>query len=139
MRVVVGEPRGVWLMRPMRYILAAAALTLFGQGALAFQETTIGGGEAKDAKAQAAPVTELSGTPAAETGKGLTLTPGTPGLHMQTPGTEIKIPGLGTVGVLPKLDLGLELLHGANEQKGTIEDKGTSDDVQLRGTIKYRF
>src|SRR5262245_38990695 len=123
-------------MRPMRYILAAVALGLFGQAALAFQETTIGGG---DAKAQAAPATELHGTPA-EAGKGLTLTPGnTPGLHIQTPGTEIKIPGLGTVGVLPKLDLGLELLHGANEQKGTVEDKANSDDVQLRGTVKYRF
>src|SRR5262245_7432775 len=126
-------------MRPMRYILVAAALGLFGQAALAFQETTIGGGDAKDAKAQATPATELHGTPA-EAGKGLTLTPGnTPGLHIQTPGTEIKIPGLGTVGVLPKLDLGLELLHGANEQKGTVEDKGGSDDVQLRGTVKYRF
>ena len=50
----------------------------------------------------------------------------------------MRIPGLGTVGVLPKLDFGLELLYG-NEQKGPFEDKTSPDDVQLRGTIKHRF
>ena len=30
-------------------------------------------------------------------------------------GTEVRIPGVGTLGVLPKLDFGLELLYGANE------------------------
>ena len=29
-------------------------------------------------------------------------------------GSEIRIPGLGKIGVLPKLDFGLELLYGAN-------------------------
>jgi hypothetical protein len=108
--------------------------------ASAFEETTIGAG---DAKAPAAPVLELpKATPAdpgTEAAKGLSLT--APGeLHLgQTPGTEVRIPGLGTVGVLPKLDFGLELLYGANEQKGPISDKSEPDDVQLRGTIKHRF
>ena len=43
------------------------------------------------------------------------------------------------MGVLPKLDFGLELLYGANEQKGPVPDKNDTDDVQLRGTIKHRF
>ena len=30
-------------------------------------------------------------------------------------GTEIRIPGLGKLGVLPKMDFGLELLYGAAE------------------------
>jgi hypothetical protein len=103
--------------------------------ALAFEETTIGGG---DAKAKAAPVlelpTELPKAPA-DAPKGLNLTP-----EIQlTPGTEVRIPGLGKVGVLPKLDFGLELLYGANEQKGPFQDKTDPDDVQLRGTIKHRF
>ena len=54
-------------------------------------------------------------------------------------GTEIRIPGLGKLGTLPKMDFGLELLYGANEQKGPIQDKTDPDDVQLRGTIKHRF
>ena len=30
-------------------------------------------------------------------------------------GTEIRIPGLGKLGTLPKMDFGLELLYGATE------------------------
>jgi hypothetical protein len=57
-------------------------------------------------------------------------------------GTEVRIPGIGTVGVLPKLDFGLELLYGAAEQKGLApEDRGhpEQNDLQIRGTIKHRF
>ena len=75
--------------------------------------------------------------------------PGT-GLNLNIPdvsagkntGTEVRIPGLGTVGVLPKLDFGLELLYGAAEQKGMApEDRGhpEQNDLQIRGTIKHRF
>ncbi len=120
-------------MKPMRYILAAAALALFAQTALAFQETTVGG-EQKAPPAGALDLPKVNVDPS----KGLNLT--TPELHLgQTPSTEVNIPGLGKVGVLPKLDLGLEILHGANEQKGPLQDKTNSDDVQLRGTVKYRF
>jgi hypothetical protein len=120
----------------MKYILAAAA-PAFGQAALAFQETTVGPGDQKTPPA--APALEMPKV-TVDPSKGLNLTtPGTPGLHLQTPGTEVRIPGIGTVGVLPKLDLGLEILHGANEQKGPAQDKTNSDDVQLRGTVKYRF
>ena len=116
----------------MRYILAAAALGFFGQAALAFQETTVGPGEQK---APAAPALELPKVTVDP--KGLNITG--PGLHLETPGTQVRIPGIGTVGVLPKLDLGLEILHGANEEKGPAQDKTNPDDVQLRGTVKYRF
>jgi hypothetical protein len=120
-------------MKPMRYILAAAALVLFGQAALAFQETTVGG-EQKGPPPPALDLPKVNVDPS----KGLTLT--TPELHLgHTPGTEVNIPGLGKIGVLPKLDLGLEILHGANEQNGPSQDKTNSDDVQLRGTVKYRF
>ena len=70
------------------------------------------------------------------------------GLNLKTPepgsgvGTEIRVPGVGTVGTLPKLDFGLELLYGAAEQKGlTPEDRGhpEQNDLQIRGTIKHRF
>ena len=54
-------------------------------------------------------------------------------------GTEVRIPGIGTVGVLPKLDFGLELLYGATESKGVPDSKADPGDVQIRGTIKHRF
>jgi hypothetical protein len=111
--------------------------------ALAFEETTIDSGGAKSPTAQALELPkELpkdATDPAKDLGdaaKGLSLK--TPELQL-SPGTEVRIPGIGTVGVLPKLDFGLELLYGANEQKGPFPDKSTPDDVQLRGTIKHRF
>jgi len=55
-------------------------------------------------------------------------------------GTEVRIPGLGKVGVLPKLDFGLELLYGAtDQQKGLPENNPDSGDVsiQLRGKAKW--
>ena len=57
----------------------------------------------------------------------------------QGTGTEVKIPGLGTVGVLPRLDFGLELLYGATESRGRPDEKSEPSDVQIRGTIKHRF
>jgi hypothetical protein len=57
-------------------------------------------------------------------------------------GTEIRIPGLGKLGVLPKMDFGLELLYGAADQKlpdGPVETAPTPDDLMIRGTMKHRF
>jgi hypothetical protein len=113
--------------------IAGAVLGLMATSALAFQETTIGGG---DEKAPPAGAMELpkAGAP----GKGLQINGSELSLG-KTPGTEVRIPGIGTVGILPKLDFGLELLYGANEPKGVPQDPAQSDDVQIRGTIKHRF
>ena len=58
-------------------------------------------------------------------------------------GTEIRIPGLGKLGVLPKMDFGLELLYGAADQKQPAVPEGTptspEDDLTIRGTVKHRF
>lgn len=123
-------------MTTMRRLAIAVALAVGSHAAaLAFQETTVGGSEEK--KAPVAPVLELPKS-VPDASKGLSLTPG--GINLgKTPGTEVRIPGLGTVGVLPKLDFGLELLYGANEPRGIPQDKSDPDDVQIRGTIKHRF
>src|SRR5262245_14910047 len=129
-------------MRPKRYIAAVLALGAMGLGsmspaALAFEETTVGGSKAPAAQALELPkdvADPAKGLP--DPTKGLSLTPE---VQLTSPGTEVRVPGLGTVGVLPKLDFGLELLYGANEQKGPYQDKTSPDDVQLRGTIKHRF
>jgi len=57
-------------------------------------------------------------------------------------GTEIRIPGLGKLGVLPKMDFGLELLYGAADQKPVGPPETTpspEDDLMIRGTVKHRF
>jgi hypothetical protein len=123
-------------MKPMRLIITAAVLVLLAQPAMAFKQTESGAQEpaaTNDASAQTA-------KPSAEPGKGLNLA--VPGLSLgKSNGTEVKIPGIGTVGVLPKLDFGLELLYGANGNEAKIapEDKNDANDVQIRGTIKHRF
>ena len=114
-------------MRPFRLIIAVVALGFLAQPAVAFQETKgTEGGTGSDAATQQKPTVEP--------GKGLNLSvPGKPA------GTEVRIPGIGTIGVLPKLDFGLELLYGANETKVLPEEKNDTNDVQIRGTIKHRF
>lgn len=119
-------------MRLVKFAAVLAALGLSASGAIGFQETTIGGGEQK---APVAPGLDLPNAPTVS--KGVNLAPE---LNIgKTSGTEVRIPGIGTVGVLPKLDFGLELLYGANEPRGTPLDQSSPDDVQIRGTIKHRF
>lgn len=57
-------------------------------------------------------------------------------------GTEVRIPGLGKLGVLPKMDFGLELLYGAaSDAKGQEVRPDVSDegDLRIQGTVKHRF
>lgn len=60
----------------------------------------------------------------------------------RTEGTEIRIPGLGKLGTLPKMDFGLELLYGAAETEKAQEPAKideTPDDLTIRGSVKHRF
>ncbi len=59
----------------------------------------------------------------------------------KTEGTNVTIPGLGSVGVLPKLDFGLELLYGPQDgaERAPIEPQANDGDLQIKGTIKHRF
>jgi len=59
-------------------------------------------------------------------------------------GTEISIPGLGTIGKLPKLDFGLELLYGADEDRQAAstapkDEIEPDSEIMVRGTVKHRF
>jgi len=124
-------------MKPMRLIITATVLALLAQPALAFKQTE---GSAQEPAAATKDSAGQLATPTGEPGKGLNLA--VPGLSLgKSNGTEVKIPGIGTVGVLPKLDFGLELLYGANgnESKAIPDEKNENNDVQIRGTIKHRF
>jgi hypothetical protein len=131
---VIGSSRirGVAMKTPI-LLVALAALGVAAQAALAFQDSPPSGSSDKPAAEVQAVEAPKGGDP----GKGLSLK--TPELSLgQGTGTEVRIPGFGKVGVLPKLDFGLELLYGATEQKG-LPDKPEPSDVQIRGTIKHRF
>lgn len=112
--------------------LALAAALVAGHGAFAFQEqkgATPPPAEAAPAPAEAAPAEEgkaaLSDEAAAK----------------PEAGTEIRIPGLGKLGVLPKMDFGLELLYGAaeNQPTGQPDAAKPEDDLMVRGSVKHRF
>ncbi len=108
-------------MTTARLFILGLALGVSSQAALAFQEQ---GGKAP-AQGGAAPAANVTPPPAS----GLPRT-----------GTEIRIPGLGPVGTLPKFDFGLELLYGAGDQRGVEPpSKSEPSEVQIRGTIKYKF
>jgi hypothetical protein len=109
------------------------ALMLAAPSAFAFEETRGGAGTQPAAPPQAtAPATK--GLPLELGGTGTTAAPST--------GTEVRIPGLGKLGILPKLDFGLELLYGVNEQSFDDQrlrpDPG-DDGVGVRGTVRHRF
>ncbi|WP_291160297.1 hypothetical protein [Hyphomicrobium sp.] len=63
----------------------------------------------------------------------------------RTEGTEIRIPGLGKIGTLPKMDFGLDLLYGAAEDTNkapNLPDSQNSDDqkdLMIHGSVKHRF
>jgi hypothetical protein len=113
------------------------ALALFaGPRVYAFQEQTTGATTPPAQAEQPAPEAQ----PPAD-GKPLDLS----GETAAKPdiGTEIRIPGLGKLGVLPKMDFGLELLYGAADSKpaGTPEalPNNLDEDLTIHGSVKHRF
>ncbi len=116
----------------------ALGVAVAGAGdARAFTETAVTPSAAqpvagKQAAPAVAPKLELQ-KPAE--GKGIALT--TP--SDANSGTEVKIPGIGTIGKLPKLDFGLELLYGGSNDPAVDKHEEPSDDVQIKGSIKHRF
>jgi hypothetical protein len=115
--------------------LALGLAVLAAPGAYAFQEQS-GGTTAPPAEAQPQAPAQ------APAEKPLGLSDETAPPKSET-GTEIRIPGLGKLGVLPKMDFGLELLYGAAEQKRQDSPPEVAptpdDDLMIRGTVKHRF
>ena len=119
-------------MLRVRWMVVGVALGLLSSAALAFQETQGGSASGQQPAAGVA-------------------APGSQSLNLKDTGTsvappagvEVRIPGLGKLGVLPKFDFGLELLYGVNEQKANDTERqgqpGLVDDVQIRGSLKHKF
>jgi hypothetical protein len=113
-------------------MLVCGVLGALSTAAFAFQESKEGAAVEQPSQpdAKAAP-----GVPALDLkDTGVSLAPAT--------GVEVRIPGLGKLGVLPKFDFGLELLYGVSEKAEDAERQGQTipgDDVQIRGSLKHRF
>jgi hypothetical protein len=113
--------------------IAALAVGVCGD-AYAFTETTVP--SAKPQASQPAPAPQLQ-TPGSDSG----LQMADPGAT-KSGGTELKIPGIGSLGTVPKLDFGLDLLYGngadpAQEPRALEGEK--QEDVTIKGTIRHRF
>jgi hypothetical protein len=117
-------------MRLAGYIGIGLALALASTSTLAFQEQGGAPVTAAPAETQAAPseTKDLNfATPKIEGG--------------ESAGTEVRIPGLGKLGVLPKMDFGLELLYGANDSAKQVPEPADqpAEDLTIRGTVKHNF
>ncbi len=119
-------------MRLGKLLVAGAALVAVSTSAEAFQEQQ---GSSSGATQQVVPNTASAkpdvGFSSGDASKG------------EVKGTEVRIPGLGKLGVLPKMDFGLELLYGAaQEPKADSARPDTTredEDLRIRGTVKHRF
>jgi hypothetical protein len=114
-------------------------------GAAAFQSEPVATPQQQQSNTQAAPLSPF--------GQQLTL-PNQPPQGPADPlavtgkdgGTEVKIPGIGSVGKLPKLDFGLELLYGARSAPETLQleqrnldQHAPENDMQIKGTLSHKF
>lgn len=116
----------------VKYVVCAGVgLALLSTAATAFQEQQ-GGTTVPQAGASAGP----ENAP----GKPVDLAPATDSAKAGV-GTEVRIPGLGKLGNLPKMDFGLELLYGAADQKQPEAQQRDEprDDLTIRGTVKHKF
>ena len=115
-------------MRMGRIMGLGVALAMVSTSALGFEEQKAAAPSAPEAGAPAAAVSGSAGAPAPAAAE------------KASEGTEVRIPGLGKLGVLPKMDFGLELLYGANEPKVQEEERELpADDLTIRGTVKKTF
>jgi hypothetical protein len=108
-------------MSLIKFATVALSLAFISSAAWAFQE------QETRAAPQAAKPAEVAPDAVAPSAKAV--------------GPDVRIPGLGKLGSLPKMDFGLELLYGATEQKNP-EAQGRDenrDDLTIRGSVKHSF
>lgn len=112
-------------MSLLRTVGLVVALIGVSTAAFAFQEQRAGTGSAS----------------VAEPAKPVELGSSGPTDLKPSVGPDVRIPGLGKLGSLPKMDFGLELLYGAAEQKAPDQQprEESRDDLMIRGTVKHNF
>lgn len=134
----------VWHIRLKEAALAIMIALPFAPGAMAFQAETVAPPQSNTQAAPATPFGQQLSLP----GKMPQQAPTDPlAITGKDAGTEVTIPGIGSVGKLPKLDFGLELLYGARgapeqlqlDQHGIDQQHVPENDMQIKGTLSHKF
>ncbi len=114
-------------MRPIITWAMCAALMIGGGTALAFDEQTVPAAPAPGAASPNAsptldvPILDLT-SPDVDPTKGKT-------------GTQIRLPGLGVIGEIPKMDFGLELLYGSSQPRQEESRDSEAEGLMFRGRL----
>ena len=129
-----GEATGLQ-MRSVRVLTVVLALGSASSTSFAFEEAK--GSSPPEAAQQSAPQRPVQKPMLNLNGTGTSIDPA----PRASGGQEVRIPGLGKLGVFPKLDFGLELLYGGRDEKVGDADRirPEGDEMQIRGSIKHRF
>lgn len=117
----------------MKRILAIGAgvmLLVVGPVTLAFEEQKLNTGKGAGQGAAS------SSLPSA--GSDLKLTTPEAAPARSAAGTKIRVPGLGVIGEIPKMDFGLELLYGASQPKQLDSDRTEANGVMGRVTVPIK-
>lgn len=105
-----------------------------GLSAAVISSASVAFEEQKLRPAQPAGLAEAAATP----GGGVQLSdPGIAPPRLDT-GTKVRIPGLGVIGEIPKMDFGLELLYGASQPKVLDLDRNDANGVMGRVTVPLK-
>lgn len=116
-------------MRRIGILAAVAVLTAVSTATMAFEEQ----------KMKSEPPASAGAAKAAPSAAGgLGITP--PELSTKVDaGTKIRVPGLGVIGEIPKMDFGLELLYGASQSKALDNERTQEPNgVMVRGRLPLK-
>ena len=114
-------------MRRILFLAAALGLMAISSVSIAFEEQKVRPAEAGSSSAPAG-----SGAP------GVSLQDPGIAVPRTTSGTKIRVPGLGVIGEIPKMDFGLELLYGASQPKQFETERNEGTGVMGRVTVPLK-
>jgi hypothetical protein len=115
-------------MKRMMCTAVVVALAFAGTAAVAFEEQQMKPAASAGGESRTAP----------QSRDGLQIT--TPELTApkSESGVKIRLPGLGVIGEIPKMDFGLELLYGASQPKQLDGDQSDPNGVMVRGRLPIK-
>ena len=121
------------MRRLIKLALGVTAAVAVSTASMAFEEQQM-----KPAAKGAAPAPAASGTAPrpADGGLGIATPELTP--PKGEPGTKIRLPGLGVIGEIPKMDFGLELLYGATQPRPNEVERNEPSGFMVRGTVPLK-
>lgn len=117
-------------MKRIAAVCAGTLLLAFGSVSWAFEEQKLNTGRG----------TAQGSAGSSQPGSGAELQLSTPDIApaRSAAGTKIRVPGLGVIGEIPKMDFGLELLYGASQPKQLDSDRTEANGVMGRVTVPIK-